>query len=142
MDPVSNQRLQPSASSAVRRLDTIAIWLSTICAVHCVATPVLLLTLPLLTSEAFDDGLRISIAGLGVVAVGVGVALHKNFRALPPLGLGLAFLLASALAVPNILLEVVFSLVAAVFLITAHRRNSKACRATCPDCAGSKVGLS
>jgi hypothetical protein len=109
-------------------LDRVAIVLSALCAVHCALTPLLLLGLPLLGSHEFERGMRLILGTLGLIAVGTGVLLHRNWRAAPFLALGLLGFAGLELYGVHGRVEAVLSVVAAGFLITAHVQNWLLCR--------------
>ncbi len=110
-------------------LDRFAIVLSAACAVHCVATPILLAVAPLLGSHAFENGMRLLLGGLAIVAVGFGTAVHGNWRTVPFLAVGIAILSTLWATDHHGDGELVLSLAASAALIVAHVLNSHACRA-------------
>jgi hypothetical protein len=122
-------------------VDTLGIWLSAICIVHCALTPLILLALPLLASHEFDVFARSGLALVGVSGVGIGTWLHKNKSALPLLALAVAlFLSLGAFEVllghhPAPAVEFGVGLVASFALMGAHALNTRACRDSDHDCA-------
>jgi hypothetical protein len=106
----------------------MAIVLSALCAVHCAVTPLLLLGLPLIATHDFERGMRLFLALVGLLAVGIGTLLHRTWRAALLLGAGLAviaWLEITQLHGPE---EVVLSLLAAALMVGAHVYNTIACR--------------
>lgn len=113
----------------IPKLDAIGITLSGLCAIHCATLPLLMLALPLVGSHEFEEALRWSIGGLGVVVVGMGVWSHRNLRAVPPLVMALLLFVACAFEGAHGTAELVLSLLGSACLITAHWLNTTACRA-------------
>ena len=124
------------------RVRTIADWLgitaSTACAVHCILLPTLLVTgtvLPasILADEWFHYAMLWMILPAALVAFGIGCWRHKDRWVLL---LGMIGLTGMVLAV-SVLHDVageagerVVTFVAAGFLIAAHYRNFRLCRAS------------
>jgi hypothetical protein len=125
----------------LRVVDTLGIWLSAACVVHCAATPLLIALLPLVSTHEFEGFARLGLASLGLVGVGIGALLHKNLKALPLLGV--AFVLFMGLAVAehwthfhhSARLEFALSALGSFALMGAHALNSKACRDSEHECA-------
>lgn len=84
--------MKPSDSSPSRRgLDRLGIAASSVCIVHCLATPLLVVSLPVVASERLEGlfaGLLLSCATL---SVGLGV-LRRRMVPLVPYSLGLSTL--------------------------------------------------
>jgi hypothetical protein len=110
------------------RLDRFAIVLSAICAVHCALTPLLLLGLPLIASHDFERGMRLVLAVLGLVAVGIGTTLHRSWRAAVLLALGLIVFVGLEWSGVHGPVELALSFIAASLLVGAHVFNTLACR--------------
>lgn len=121
-------------------IDTLGVWLSAVCIVHCALTPLVLLALPLLATHEFDLLARFGLVTVGVVGVGVGTWLHRNRAALPLLGLALA--LFGALGAyelttgmhPPAAADFGGGLLASFALMGAHALNTRACRDSDHDC--------
>jgi hypothetical protein len=132
---------QTSKLPWLRLVDGAGIWLSFLCLVHCAATPVLVLALPLLAGHEFDLGVRSLLAALGVCGVGIGALVHRNWGALLPLALALSTF--GALAAielvtgqhPPRALDFGLGGFASFALMTAHALNTRACSESDHDCA-------
>lgn len=135
----SSLRLQaPVAAASLRWVDACAAMLSGLCAVHCAVTPLLVGVLPAFAGADAESGLRRVLLSMGLVGVGLGSWLHRDRRALAPLG-G-AFLLAALLEVGAVVpaWEVFLSLAISAFFIAAHALNTRACNAQCHDCSPAR----
>lgn len=108
------------------RLDCVAMLLSAVCLVHCLATSVLValvssfgavLGAPIL----HEVGLAIALA-LGVVALGKGVLEHRRFLPAAVGGLGLG-IMTGALALPHGTWEAVATVAGVLVLATGHYLN-------------------
>lgn len=125
---------QTSSNRWVRFIDTLGIWLSALCVVHCALTPVLIVALPVIASHEFDLLARSVLAGIGVLGVGLGTWMHRNLRAIPLLlaalvlfaGLGLFELVTGQH--PDGRWELGLGIVASFALMGAHTLNTRACR--------------
>jgi len=113
-------------------LDRVAIGLSTLCAVHCVATVVLLGALSSLghlfaAPIIHQVGLVLAIL-IGALALGVGIRRHRLL--LPSIigGIGL-LVMATALLLPHGLGEAIATIVGVSTVAIAHFLNM---RADCP----------
>ena len=109
-----------------RRLDRIAIGLSGLCLVHCLATAVLLGLLSAAGSFLgnpliHEIGLSMAMA-MGAVALGRGVVDHGFMMpsAVGALGLGV---MAGALTMPHDGTEAVYTVVGVAILALGHRLN-------------------
>jgi hypothetical protein len=122
----------------VRLVDLCGVALSSLCAVHCAVTPVLVTVLPAVAGEGTEAGLRRVLLTLGLVGVSLGTALHRDRRALVPLSgaLMLALLLEVGAVVPS--WEVFVSLAVSALLISAHALNTRACNTHCHSCAPAR----
>ena len=119
-------RLSPLRGADQGRLDRIAIALSGICIVHCLATAV---TLALLASAggllgaAWIHELGLSLAMvLGAVALGRGVLEHGFMMPSAVGGLGLG-VMAGALTMPHDGSEALFTIVGVAVLALGHQLN-------------------
>lgn len=111
---------------ATRRLDRIAIGLSGLCLVHCIATAVFLAVLAsaggVLGAHIIHEvGLTLAMA-LGAVALGRGVVEHGFMMpiAVGALGLGV---MAGALQLPHDGSEALFTMIGVGLLALGHRLN-------------------
>jgi hypothetical protein len=110
------------------RLDRIAIGLSSLCLVHCIATVLLAATLAsagaALANPAWHE-IGFSLAMLiGAVALGRGYATHRDWRPLLLGGSGLA-LMGVGLIRAEGLPEIASTMSGVVLLAVAHRLNAR-----------------
>ena len=110
-------------------VDRLAIGLSGLCLVHCLASAVLVAMLAsvgglLVDPIVHEIGLVLAI-GLGIVALGRGVVEHGYMMPSAVGGLGLG-LMAGALTLPHSGLEVVYTLVGVAILALGHDLNRRA----------------
>ena len=104
-----------------------------ICVLHCLATPILLISFPFLASERFELGLAAFLISLASVAIIGGAIQHGHRLALVPYAAGvLAFVLVWWLGPDNHLNHVVAALLASILLMVAHVINFRYCR-YCPE---------
>lgn len=128
---------EPMRSQRTRQLaDRIGIASSTLCAVHCLVGPILLVAGTAIPSvwqpdESFHLLLLWAILPAALVAFGLGCWRHKD-RWVLALGLvGLMGICAAALAGHERLGEIserALTIGSATLLITAHGRNARLCR--------------
>ena len=109
--------------------DRLAIGLSGLCLVHCLASAVLVAMLAsvgglLVDPIVHEIGLVLAI-GLGIVALGRGVVEHGYMMPSAVGGLGLG-LMAGALTLPHSGVEVVYTLVGVAILALGHDLNRRA----------------
>jgi hypothetical protein len=112
-------------------LDVLGTLLSLLCALHCLAMPLLLLALPFMAEHGFERGLLTAIGGVALVAIGGGVLVHRRFVALAPFLVGFAALVVAQLLGAHTSSGLLFSLAASLLLVTAHWLNARTCRAAC-----------
>jgi hypothetical protein len=86
---------QSSSSSAMKpasaRLDIVGVVASTVCLVHCLATPLIVASLPLVADERFEGALIILLAAFASLSALLALARGRVQPALT-CGLGLALL--------------------------------------------------
>ena len=112
--------------------DKIAIALSSLCVVHCVLTPLLIIALPtfgglaILDHEVFHQVLLFFVVPVGLVALLAGYRHHKNGKVLS-CGLAGLFLLTLAGTVAHDIAgeegETVLTIIASLFIVIAHIQN-------------------
>ena len=117
-------------------LDRAAISISALCILHCLATPVLLIAIPVISStfladEQFHRVLVAIILPVSVIAFSLGCRRHRDSVVLVLGGIGLFFLILVA-AVGHDLLgefgEKVGTIISGLILAAAHVRNYYLCR--------------
>jgi hypothetical protein len=108
------------------RLDRAGVLLSGLCALHCLASIVLVSLLGLGGQVLLAPGIHRVGLGLailvGIFTLAIGAARHRN---LAPLGIGAAgiALMSTALMVPHGVVEAVFTIAGVGLVATAHLRN-------------------
>jgi hypothetical protein len=110
-------------------LDRLAIGLSGLCIVHCLASAVLLALLAsagglLLNPVIHEVGLVLAIA-FGIIALGRGVLEHGFMMPAAVGGLGLG-IMAGALTLPHSGYEVVYTILGVAILALGHDLNRRA----------------
>lgn len=110
-------------------IDRIAIGLSGLCLVHCLASTILLAVLAsaggmLLHPAIHEVGLLIAI-GLGILALGRGIAEHGFMMPAAVGGLGLG-VMAGALSLPHDGAEVMYTILGVAILALGHDLNRRA----------------
>jgi hypothetical protein len=111
----------------IGRLDRVAIGLSSLCLMHCVATVLLTAVLAsagaALANPAWHEiGFTIAML-IGAVALGRGYAAHRDARPLLVGGVGLALMGVGLLGAEG-LPEIAATMAGVVLLALAHRRNA------------------
>ena len=110
-------------------LDRLAIGLSGLCLVHCLATSVLIAVLAsaggLLDSALIHElGLTLAL-GFGTVALGRGIWVHGFMMPSAVGGLGLG-VMSGAMSLPHGPTEIVYTMVGVAFLALGHDLNRRA----------------
>ncbi|MEM9291692.1 MAG: MerC domain-containing protein [Acidobacteriota bacterium] len=117
--------------------DGIGILGATLCALHCVGFPILLVlgsVLPasFLSGEAFHQAMLWLVVPAAVIAFSFGCRVHRDRWVLILGVIGVVGLVASGTVLHDVLGETgetVGTLLSAAILITAHVRNHRLCRA-------------
>ena len=110
-------------------LDRLAIGLSGLCLVHCLATSVLIAVLAsaggLLGSALIHElGLTLAL-GFGTIALGRGIWVHGFMMPSAVGGLGLG-VMSGAMSLPHGPTEIVYTMVGVAFLALGHDLNRRA----------------
>ena len=110
-------------------VDRIAIGLSGLCLVHCLASAILVAMLAsaggmLLNPMVHEIGLLVAIA-LGIVSLGRGVAMHGFMMPAAVGGLGLG-VMSGALTLPHDGAEMVYTIIGVGILALGHDLNRRA----------------
>jgi drug/metabolite transporter (DMT)-like permease len=116
--------------------DKTAISLSFVCALHCLALPLLLLALPTfsalnLMGEALHLWLLIVVVPTSFVALALGCKKHNNLNVLLVSSIGLMVMIAAALAGHDLLgetIEKTMTLAGAIFIAIGHYFNHRLCQ--------------
>jgi hypothetical protein len=129
---------QVSWTGAVDRVGIVA---SSVCFVHCLATPVVLSLsavyahfLP--TEEHTHRVLAVGVTLIGALALGTGYRKHKQRSILWLMASGLTPILTGAFVgdrLPSHGIEVAITLAGGICMIAAHRQNHTFCR-NCETC--------
>ena len=128
-------------AEAVSFADRAGIWLSTLCVVHCVATPALISFSAVFAhlvpgEERTHRTLATFVAAAGAVALIRGFRVHGKRRILLLMALGLGFIFFGAWfgdRLPSHVWEVMVTLCGSVLMIAAHRMNHTFCN-NCSTC--------
>lgn len=124
--------LPPASRTTLRRrLDHLGIGLAGLCALHCLATLVVISTLGLGGHFLLDDnihriGLLLALA-VGAVAIGWGLLRHRRML---PFGVAMAgiALMAAALVIPHGTDEFLLTLAGVALVSVGHLLNLRAAR--------------
>lgn len=121
-------RAESPRERSTNRLDRLAIGLSSLCLVHCIATVLLAATLAsagaALANPAWHEaGFTLAIL-IGGIALGRGYAAHRDWRPLLLGGAGLA-LMAVGLIRAEGLPEIAATMTGVILLAVAHRLNAR-----------------
>ena len=116
------------------RGDHLAIGLSGLCVVHCIASALLITTMAsagaaLLHPAVHEIGLLLAFL-LGALVLGVGMARHRRLKPAILGGIGLATM-GAALFVPHGLPEILCTIAGVVILAFGHKVNQRAVRQAC-----------
>lgn len=130
-----DQAEQSSFQESTNRWDELGIFLSGLCALHCMVTPFLVLALPVMGSffenEWVHLGMALFVAPVGTYAFWSGYRHHQNLRVFGLGLLGLLFVGGASLA-PHSWVEFfghdIITICGSVALIIAHILNRRACR--------------
>ena len=117
-------------------LDVLAVVISAICAVHCLALPVVIVAFPLLagsvlTDDAFHRIIIWLIVPTSVIAVLAARRSHPDKRVLLLVGAGLALLLLAAFWAHDYAprwTDTTLSVVGGLVLALGHWRNLRLCK--------------
>lgn len=128
--------------------DKLAISLSFLCAVHCLAFPLIVATLPALSSlqfdgEAFHFWMVLIVIPTSVYALTLGCRKHKHYRLIVVGGCGLVLMVAAILFGKNLLGELGekgLTLIGAGLLALGHYRNFRLCQRSTERCCPGHQG--
>lgn len=122
--------------SPSKYFDQIAIALSALCIVHCLAVPILVAVLPIAAvtfgSDAhFHEVMLWLVVPTSVVGFGLGMRIHRRAGIVMTGAIGICVIATAALwghSSWNQLLEVLISVVGSLVLATAHWQNFREVR--------------
>lgn len=120
-------------------LDKLAVYLSAICAIQCLALPIAMLFLPSLSllplsEELFHTLLLFLVIPVSIFAMVMGCKKHKSYNIIFYGALGLSILLVSAVYGHDLFGEsgeIASTLVGASVLSFGHIKNQKLCKECC-----------
>ena len=132
-------------SGAATGADRFGIWVSTLCVVHCVATPLLISMSAVFAhllpaEEGVHRALATVVAAAGGIALIRGFRVHGRRRILALMAAGLAFIFFGAWfgdRLPSHVFEVCVTMMGSALMIAAHRMNHTFCR-DCSHCCSSE----
>ena len=125
--------------------DKMAMSLSMLCALHCMAAPVIIVMLPSLAAlqlddEAFHTWMVLAVIPISIYALTMGCRQHKHYRLLGIGLFGLLFLLSAVLSGDDLITsfwEKALTVTGAVTIALGHYWNYRLCRhqesCACPD---------
>ena len=128
--------------------DKMAMSLSLLCALHCLASPLIIVMLPTLAAlqfdgEAFHLWMVLAVIPTSVYALTMGCKRHRHYRLLGVGLFGLLFLLSAVLAGEDIIndfWEKALTVIGAATIALGHYRNYRLCQrqefCACPDHLG------
>lgn len=112
--------------------DRSAIFLSSLCVVHCLVLPVVLIILPTLSSlayfsdERFHVWMLFGVIPISVFALAFGYLHHKSYRVVAVASMGIMILLLATLFGHDALGhtgEIIASVIGSLFIAFAHIQN-------------------
>lgn len=114
--------------------DKLGIFLSGLCAIHCLLTPILLIALPvfgeMFESEWVHGLMAVFILPIGLYAFWSGYKHHRQTKVFALGVAGLLFIVSELVLPHEIIHDVghhVFTVIGSTLLITAHYLNRRAC---------------
>lgn len=130
-------------SNEAHRWDAAGITASFLCVMHCVASPVIAMVVPVIAlNEGTTHGvLALAVLSFGLLAFVPGYRLHGRLGLIGLGALGVLLIWGSALlpeAVANEALETVLTVAGGAIMVVAHLHNIRLCRA-CRHCSGGPI---
>lgn len=129
------------------RTDAFGITASTLCAIHCVATPIAVAMLPSVAGEVWESPLvhqicAFAVAAFCLLAANQGYKKHRDWRLLIPFAVGLTLVLVATFILPGIVSEAyeMPTLVSgSLILVFGHilnlKRTDECCQGDCDSIA-------
>jgi hypothetical protein len=119
-----------------KTLDRVAISASTLCMLHCLVTPLLFVTVPVISStfmadEQFHKILVVFVLPISLIALFLGCTRHRDRIVIFLGSLGLFFLVSIAFVGHELLGELgerVGTIISGMILVVSHIRNYYLCR--------------
>jgi membrane protein insertase Oxa1/YidC/SpoIIIJ len=119
-----------------KTLDKIGIGLSSLCLIHCLIFPVLLIFFPIINVTNFIDEkyfhliLVTLVIPTALISLLIGCLKHRNFWVMLPAAFGLGFLLTGILVHD---IEKIATVIGGVLLAFSHWKNYKLCHLDCHE---------
>lgn len=128
--------------NGLSRTDVFGITASTICAVHCIATPVAMALLPAYAGEAWESSLAHQLCAGAValfclMAAAQGYRKHADWRPVAPLAAGLLLVITATFLLPESLHELYETPVlcfGSLALVVGHIWNLRRLSQCCNGC--------
>ena len=124
--------------------DKFGIGATVLCAIHCLALPLILpflaaMKLGFVSTPAFEGIMVILAISIGLYSVGSGyLKSHRQWYPLLILGLGILILLASNATGLDHDIEHIMIAIGSLGIVVAHLLNWRLCQ-SCPSCVAKKV---
>ena len=120
-------------------LDKFAIGISTVCAIHCLFTPLLVLSIPAIAvlgidGEWFHKLMVAVVIPTSLFSLTLGCKKHKVYQIFALGALGIVILIAALFFEANPTIEKVLTLAGASIIALSHYLNFKLCRAKKQKC--------
>lgn len=129
-----------SRYTAGQLLDSAGVMVSWLCVLHCLALPFVLALLPLAgLSFLIDETVELAILGIAVCIAALSLVpayfrQHGSLRAIALFAAGIGlFGISRSLFEDDLPMEIIFVLVGAVLITTAHLINRRLCK-QCAEC--------
>lgn len=121
-----------------RPWDLAGIGASSLCVIHCLATPLLVVFLPILEAveKQTHAGFALAILGIGLLAFWPGYLQHRRWRIIAAAIVGFSLISLGVTAQEGLLsesAEAIATILGGAILVTAHLRNAYFCR-SCWHC--------
>ena len=118
--------------------DLAGIGASSLCVIHCLATPLLVVFLPVLevVEKQTHTGFALAILGIGLLAFWPGYLRHRRWRIIATAIVGFSLISLGVTAPEGVLsesAEAIATILGGAILVTAHLRNVYFCR-SCRHC--------
>jgi len=129
--------IEVNRPSVENKLDTVAIFLSATCMLHCLAIPILITLFPIAQSSLLDEQtfhliLLVFILPTSLIALTIGCRKHKDLLTMVLGGIGLSILTLMGLFghdLLSLLGERIVTTFGGLVLAAAHFQNFRICRA-------------
>jgi hypothetical protein len=129
-----------SENVSTRNLDYVGIGVSLACAIHCIATPLVIAFLPVFAhsipgSEKVHRVIALAVISVGAIAFRSGLKRHRRPIVLLPLITGMAIIVGAVFFGDSLthVWETGITMCGSFFVIVAHTMNHSFCR-DCKDC--------